>query len=99
MTSSATFPPILVFDAVSGEYRDPSDSADTTAKVDAPTKTVLVTGGTYPRTHIQNTTHTTNSPAKQAVSSAAKCNSSLPVQDGKPLAQASTASTHLTSCH
>ncbi|KAJ4993414.1 Methionine adenosyltransferase 2 subunit beta [Stagonosporopsis vannaccii] len=44
MTSSATFPPILVFDAVSGEYRDPSDSADTTAKVAAPTKTVLVTG-------------------------------------------------------
>ncbi|XPT03546.1 hypothetical protein M3J09_012637 [Ascochyta lentis] len=44
MTSNATFPPILVFDAVSGEYRDPSDSADTTAKIDAPTRTVLVTG-------------------------------------------------------
>ncbi|KAF1363702.1 NAD(P)-binding protein [Lizonia empirigonia] len=44
MTSSANFPPILVFDAVSGEYRDPSDSADTTAKIDAPTRTVLVTG-------------------------------------------------------
>ncbi|KAJ8111328.1 hypothetical protein OPT61_g6050 [Boeremia exigua] len=48
MTSSANLPPILVFDAVSGEYRDPSDSADVTAKVDAPTKTVLVTGGTWP---------------------------------------------------
>ena len=47
MTSSANFPPILVFDAVSGEYRDPSDSADITANVDAPTRTVLVTGGTY----------------------------------------------------
>lgn len=45
MTANANFPPILVFDAVSGEYRDPSDSADTTAKIDAPTRTVLVTGG------------------------------------------------------
>ncbi|KAF3038595.1 hypothetical protein E8E11_004632 [Didymella keratinophila] len=44
MSESASLPPILVFDAVSGEYRDPSDSADTTAKVDAPTRTVLVTG-------------------------------------------------------
>ncbi|KAF3009627.1 hypothetical protein E8E13_007272 [Curvularia kusanoi] len=44
MTTNATFPPILVFDAVSGEYRDPSDSANTTANVDAPTRTVLVTG-------------------------------------------------------
>ncbi|KAF3045966.1 hypothetical protein E8E12_009308 [Didymella heteroderae] len=44
MTESASLPPILVFDAVSGEYRDPSDSAGTTAKVAAPTRTVLVTG-------------------------------------------------------
>jgi dTDP-4-dehydrorhamnose reductase len=51
MTSSANFPPILVFDAVSGEYRDPSDSADITANVDAPTRTVLVTGGSHPNPH------------------------------------------------
>ncbi|KAH6639035.1 hypothetical protein C7974DRAFT_387749 [Boeremia exigua] len=44
MAESTSLPPILVFDVVSGEYRDPSDSADTTAKIDAPTKTVLVTG-------------------------------------------------------
>jgi hypothetical protein len=55
MTESASLPPILVFDAVSGEYRDPSDSADTTAKVDAPTRTVLVTGGTAHDCHRKHT--------------------------------------------
>lgn len=57
MTSSANFPPILVFDAVSGEYRDPSDSADITANVDAPTRTVLVTGGSHPNTVQTTNTH------------------------------------------
>ncbi|KAF1928281.1 NAD(P)-binding protein [Didymella exigua CBS 183.55] len=42
--TSTRLPPILVFDAVAGEYRDPSDAADTTARADAPTRTVLVTG-------------------------------------------------------
>jgi S-adenosylmethionine synthetase len=61
MTSSATFPPILVFDAVSGEYRDPSDSADITANVATPTRTVLVTGGNPPNPS-QTTNHSLTNP-------------------------------------
>jgi hypothetical protein len=88
MTSSANFPPILVFDAVSGEYRDPSDSADTTAKIAAPTRTVLVTGGTHAKTNKQTSVCSTDRVAKPADSSVGKYNVNSQERDGKPLVQA-----------
>lgn len=86
MAESASLPPILVFDAVSGQYRDPSDSAGTTARIDAPTRTVLVTGGTLHHCHSQHTI--TNSNPQPVVSWDDKYSVNSPAQGGKPLAQA-----------
>lgn len=53
---------ILVFDAVTGQYRDPGGS-NTTAVANAPTRTVLVTGGSWPSSEQAAATDSSTQPA------------------------------------